>query len=97
MNSRVPEGALNVALAGAEAMATGNWSGIPVDGNPREDRYLGSEIDAESARLTEPVATNADSDTQFTFLFDATDDSGSNIQLSVTTQWGADAYEVVAF
>lgn len=97
LNSRVPEGAMNVALAGAKAMSTGNWSGVPVDGSPREDRYLGSEIDEESVRLTEPVPSSADSDTQFTFLFDGKDKSGGNVQLSITTQWGDDAYEVVAF
>lgn len=97
LDSQAPAGAVNVGKAGAEALTTGDWSDIPTNRSPVEDRYLGTQIDWDTFRLADPVPEDADASKAFTFLVDGVADDGSAVQFSVTAKWADDTYEVVIF
>lgn len=96
--AEVPQGAVNVANAGARGTVSGNWSEIPSTGDHRDDRYLGVTVDFDSIRLFDaPPADEAPHETQYTFLFDGQTKDGSRVQFSVTTQWEEGQYVTVAY
>lgn len=97
LDSLVPEGAVNVAKAGALSMTSGDWSDVPTNRSPNDDRYLGVTVDYDSARLTDPVGAEADANKAFTFLFDGTDSDGTAVQFTVTAKWADDSYQVINF
>lgn len=97
LDSNAPTGAVNVAKAGALGLTSGDWSDIPTSKSPDEDRYLGMTVDWDSVRMSEPAPSDADENTSYTFLFDATDKDGAKSQFSVTTKLNGDTYQVVIF
>lgn len=97
LDSSVPAGAVNVAKAGAEATASGDWTDIPTNQSPDDDRYLGAKVNFDSLRLTDPVGADADADKAFTFLVDAVDKDGTEVQFTVTAKWSGDSYQVINF
>lgn len=97
LDSPVPEGAVNVAKAGALSMTSGDWSDVPTNRSPNDDRYLGVTVDYDSMRLTDPVGAEADANKAFTFLFDGVDADGTEVQFTVTAKWSDDSYQVINF